>query len=502
MSSPGRALPPAEPASRTERVLLPALLGVTILRLWLMPLGSSFWVDEMVTVFVVKHGVADASLAVAPQVPNSIYYWLPRAAQALFGQSEAVYRLPGILAMAAALFVIARLAARLVHPRAAWFAAFACLALSSFDYQAADARPYGLGTCVSALAVYYLVRWLDFARWRDGLLFAVCAALVWRVHLIFWPFYVVLAGYAAVRLLRRETRAGWMATVSLFGLAALALLPVLMDTLALFREAKAHVIVEPPTLHAFEHALRWNVVLICGAGAWLLARVFRWRRDKEAGPSASSLVLILGWWLCQPLCLYAFSLITGESVFLRRYIFLMMPGVALASTAAAARFVPGARLNRLAAVLGLGGLIWLGQWVRFWPAHEHSDWRSAAAEVRQLAVAPDMPVICPSPFIEARPPAWRPDYHMPGFLYSHLPVYAIAGKPYLFPFETSPEAEHYAEDLTRGTLSHSRRFLIYGGNGATRFWRKWFAARPELAGWRYERHPYGDVEVVEFNAAL
>jgi hypothetical protein len=155
-------------------------------------------------------------------------------------------------------------------------------------------------------------------------------------------------------------------------------------------------------------------------------------------------------------------------------------------------------MNRLAAVLGAAALLALGDWGQLWPAHEHSDWRDAARKINELA-SPDTPVICPSPFIEARPPVWRPDYQMPGFLYSHLPVYPIGGKEYLFPFETSPEAESYATDLTRGALSTSPRFLLYGGNAATRFWRKWFAARPDLAGWRSVRLPYGDVDVIEFD---
>jgi hypothetical protein len=195
--------------------------------------------------------------------------------------------------------------------------------------------------------------------------------------------------------------------------------------------------------------------------------------------------------------LFAFSHLTGNSVFVRRYLFLMLPGVALTATAAVAHFTRPAHLNRLAAVLGVAALVALGEWGQLWPAHEHSDWRGAARKVNQLA-GPHTPVICPSPFIEARPPVWRPDYRMPGFLYSHLPVYPIGGKTYLFPFETSPEAERYATDLTRGPLASSRRFLLYGGNGATRFWRKWFTARPELAGWGSVRLPYGDVDVVEF----
>ena len=479
--------------------LLFALLALSIVRLWIMPLGSSFWVDEMGTVFVVEHGAAHPSLAVAPQVPKSIYYALPRAASAVCGSSEVVYRLPSTLAMGLALWLISRLAARLIHPRAAWFAVFACLALSGIGYQAVDARPYALGTLAAAAGALGLVRWLDDGRWRDALVFAVSAALLWRVHLVYWPFYLVFALYAAVRLLRHETPVGWLRAAAVFGLVGLALAPVLVDALALFREARAHVIVAPPSLRALEHALRWNVVLICAGGAWLLARALRWPRP--ANPvSATSLTLVLAWWLGQPLALYGFSWLTGNSVFVTRYLSIMLPGVALSATALAARSIPEAYWKRLAALVGLGALLAMGQWNRVWPVHEHSDWRAAALEVKALVLGPATPVICPSPFIEARPPVWRPDYPLPGFLYSQLPVYPIAGNAIPFPFATSPEAEAYAAQLTRETLSSSRRFLIYGGNGPASFWSKWFAARPELAGWTYIRHAYGDVNVVEFHA--
>src|SRR5579863_7734645 len=85
---------------------LAALLAVCIVRLWLMALPSSFWVDEMGTVFVVVRGANHPSLAVAPQVPDSMYYWLPRLSTALFGQSEVAYRLPSVLAAGIALFLV------------------------------------------------------------------------------------------------------------------------------------------------------------------------------------------------------------------------------------------------------------------------------------------------------------------------------------------------------------------------------------------------------------
>src|SRR5579883_586989 len=178
--------------TRTRRsYLLSALLGLCLIRLWLMPLASSFWVDETATAFVVTHGASHPSFAAAPQVPLSIYYVLPRVSSRWFGASEAAYRLPSLLAMCLALLLIARLAARLVHPDAAWFAAFACLALKGFDYQAADARPYALVTCVACASVWLLVWWLDRGGWVRALAFLAAASLLWRVHLMDWPFYLV-----------------------------------------------------------------------------------------------------------------------------------------------------------------------------------------------------------------------------------------------------------------------------------------------------------------------
>src|ERR1700728_1859063 len=194
---------------RTLNLLLWLLLAACITRLWLMPLPSSFWVDEMATVFVVHHP-DHPSFAVAPQVPDSIYYQLPRASESLFGFSEVAYRLPSVLLMGIALFLVAVLAARLIHPGSAWFVVFVCLSMRGINDQAADARPYALGTCIAAASLWFLIRWLDSAHWWDATLFIVLAALLWRVHLMFWPFYIVLALYALVRILRHETRPGWL----------------------------------------------------------------------------------------------------------------------------------------------------------------------------------------------------------------------------------------------------------------------------------------------------
>ncbi len=151
-------------------------------------------------------------------------------------------------------------------------------------------------------------------------------------------------------------------------------------------------------------------------------------------------------------------------------------------------------------VFAAGVLIMLGQWRQPWPMHHGSDWRLAAHTVDQWARNnPNTPVLCPSPFIEARPPVWQPSYALPGFLYCHLPVYPFRGKPYLLPFESSPEAKRYVESLAEGPITASGRFLIYGGSGSVRYWRNWFSIQPEFSTWHRERlGPFGDVVVELF----
>ncbi len=479
-----------------RRSLLPFLFALLVIRLWLMPLPSSFWLDETATVFVAQHGSGDPSLIdAAPQAWRSWYYPAIHWWGTIFGFSEAATRVPSVLAMLLALALVACLSKRLIHPESGWFAAFACFTLAGINYQAANARPYALGMCLFAAALLCLVRWLDSGAWLDALLFGACAASVLYIHLLFWPSCLVFALYASIRIALGKTPVGWGRAALVFALASVAILPVAAQTFDLLHEARAHVIARPPTLAQFLRSLQLPLIAICAGGAWLFSRV---RTFKLATPAVA---LIAGWWLSQPVLLFGFSWLTGDSVFIPRYLQLALPGAALAATAAAALFVPPARWRALSALLAIGALLYLGQWRQLWPRHHNSDWRAAAAAVNGVERAGEIPVICPSPFIEARPPAWRPDYRLPGFLYAHLSVYPIRGRVYLFPFENSPEAEAYASTIAASELPAARRFLIYGWEPQVHFWRDWFAHRTEFAGWNIQRlGPFADEDVVEFLA--
>jgi hypothetical protein len=482
------------------------LLAICIVRFWIVPLPSSFWVDEAGTLFVVRQGAHHPSLAIAPQVPASIYFWLPRVSERALpwlpqnpGVTEAAYRLPSVLAMLAALLLIARIAMRLIHPDAGWFAVFACFGLRGLNYAADDARPYALGMLMVSGAVLFLIRWLDRGRVIDAAVFLVFAALIWRVHLIYWPFYVVLFLYTVVRLARAETPVGWPAGAIVWAILGLSLIPVAVEAFSLFRQAGAHVITALPGPGELVRTLKFGLILWSAAIALVLR--FRGGASGLRRLPATSVVLVVAWWLIPPAALFAYSWGTGNSVFVNRYMSFGLPGIALCGTLAAAFLVPQPRWRWAAVILGAGVLIFLGDWRHQWPPHHGSDWRGAAAAVNALPYGPDLPVLCPSPFIEARAPEWSPRYPLPGFLYAHLATYPVRGRLELFPFQTSPEAEAWASQIGKDALQPFGRFVLYGSSASVQFWSDWYLKQPEFEGWRAHRlGDFGDVAAVMCSA--
>jgi len=200
--------------------------------------------------------------------------------------------------------------------------------------------------------------------------------------------------------------------------------------------------------------------------------------------------------------MFAFSWLSGEGLFVPRYYSLMLPGAALAGMALAARYIPARRWLAMSAVFGAGVLFWAGGWNRPFPRYHDYDWRGAARTVNERVREAQTPVLCVSPYIEGRSPAWHPEYPLPAFLYSPLAVYPIRGRLYTFPFESSPEAERYAATLAETTRGSSRQFFVYVTDPGVAFWREWFERRLEPGAWTTRScGQFGSVELVEFDRA-
>ena len=175
------------------------------------------------------------------------------------------------------------------------------------------------------------------------------------------------------------------------------------------------------------------------------------RTERWVCLALSSWVLILGWWLWHPLALFAFSLVTGNSVYVDRYLSLALPGAALTATLAAACFAGRARLANL---LGRAGdvrtrrarpVAWKairGPFIiiptgaaRHAPSLMHGRWM------------PKRP--CCFPALSSRPNR-RCGVPIIRFQDSSTAICRFTkfpAGPILLPFERSPEGEQYAAGL-------------------------------------------------------
>jgi hypothetical protein len=68
---------------------------------------------------------------------------------------------------------------------------------------------------------------------------------------VYWPFYLVFAGYVVARLAGKETNVTWWAVGGVFAVLALALVPVFFDALALRADVRVHVFSFLPSPRAF-----------------------------------------------------------------------------------------------------------------------------------------------------------------------------------------------------------------------------------------------------------
>lgn len=106
-----------------ERVLYQLLTAFAVLRLLVLPVRSSFWLDETGTYWVIKDGLANLFARTRDWSGQSpLYYLVAWLAHFAPGRTEVVLRLPSLIAMIAAAWLLYKLAARLLDAETAPFA--------------------------------------------------------------------------------------------------------------------------------------------------------------------------------------------------------------------------------------------------------------------------------------------------------------------------------------------------------------------------------------------
>jgi uncharacterized membrane protein len=451
------------------------LLGGGIL--WLRPITSSLWLDELVTWWVVKDSLGDAlHRAYAYQGQSIIYYpmeWLVRHA----GHAEWFLRLPSLLAMGLAAYLLYRLSLRLADRETARLSVLVFAVWPDVVFEASNARPYALATLLTVAATWALVRWLDRGRAASMLLYVVLAASVAYAHVLFALVLPCHLLYALARQREDDPRVRRPRIALAFvGIAVLDLgLVVQLAALASRRGA----LTLPSIL-----SVTWLASLLVPAAvvvAIVLGSVLAWRAGhhvsiRPAKIERSTAILVLSGMLIPVLTLAAFAIFTPLHLVETRYTMASAPFAAVFCAGVIRSLQP--RQVRWFVCICLAILAIVGLTT---PSKRLDEWRWAAVRSNELADA-DTVVLIRAGLIESSDVSWFDDRERESYLMSPMSYYWFEGAISPLPYDLSQQTKAFVNSELAGVPASVDKIVVVSGATGINL-ESYIEGRLEATGW-------------------
>jgi mannosyltransferase len=420
---------------------------------------SSFWLDETGTYLIIKDGLATTfTRAIHWSGQSPLYYLIASLAHLAGGRTEVMLRLPSLIAMIGAAWLLYKLALRLFDSDTARFAVLVFACSEQVAFAAADARPYALALLLLIASVRLLVRWLDSARWLYAAGYVLLALLTMYAHILLG---IALVGHGLYALYRSRSEgvvkpAALLVAWVVIGLLSLPLVPQL---LIIFRTRDSHAFAGAPNISEFLASIAPPfIVAPLGLGlliGWLGSSRLSWERGKNILAPKESVILALGWALLPLTALYLFSVLTRSDLFLPRYYVSAAPGLALLFGCGIRALATVPARAFAAAVLVISASLTFGAL-----QHGDEDWGGAMAKVRALTTGGDTPVLIASGFLEATDPD---TFAVPGqreALFAPLALYPAGGNLIRLPIRLDEKSTPYLDTIVTTDLQYRDHFIL------------------------------------------
>ena len=479
---PATAASPTDSSSTLEaardRRFFCLLLFVAVMDLWVLPLRSSFWLDETGTFWVIKDGFPalwERCLHWAGQYP--FYFLIDWAAFAAGGRHEWVLRLPSLVALVTAIGMFYRLAERLFDTATAQFAVLVFVCSEQILFAASDARPYALGLAMVIGSAWALVRWLDTGRGRFAVAHVVFTVAVVYVHYLFALSLAVFGVYALWRA-RGERYVATGKLIAAWVACGILVLPLVPPALRYYQNRANHSFAVTPSLSDLLGAIAPPVLIgSIGVGLFAAWLIFPGHLRGRLAARKENLLLAIGWALAAPAILYAVATLTPLKLFVPRYFMPSLPGLALVAGWLVCSVVTSAGRRVVATLLVVASVFTFGTLV-----HGHEDWAGAMRTIRSLPGSAGLPVLAASGFVEARDPDAMDDPRWREVLFAPQIMYPPPGPLVRLPYTLGPAAEAYVERLLPQVEREKRFVLLVRFEGLR--WEPWLRGRLAPEGFR------------------
>jgi hypothetical protein len=482
--------------------LLTGVLFLLAGLLWLPPLGSSLWLDETGSFWIVQGGFGQTihrALESSGSIPYFVVLWL---AKTVGGTSEIVLRIPSVVAMGVATYLLYLLGRRLFDRETGLLGAIVFVASGRIVFAAGDARPYAMALMALIASYLFLVRWLDEGRSLDAVLYVAFSVLTIATHYL---IALALLPQVAYALRRRSSRSTPVPTKHLFfaGAAitifALSVLPNLISLWSARADHVTGVYVTPGTVGGM---LVPTTVIISALIAALAGRYFGPFSVHVVRGEPSAILLLGGWFLFPAIALFAVSLLTSAQLLGGKY-FLSIVTAAALILGWGLRAVSPYRLRQIAvtafALLSVGGLISFHH-IYAPDGLGSDDWRAAASAERTVAESANTPVLFRPGFSEANDFAWLSDPKNRSQLLTPLAPYPMKGTIIPLPSDFNARVERYLQGIVaRDDLLRSRQVILVSWGAAQAPEQAWLDSRLGPSGFKSRRvGMYGSLVVVEY----
>jgi mannosyltransferase len=304
-----------------------AMALLAAVSVWFLAIRSPLWQDETSSYWQISAGFWRI-MARRGQV-SAVYPYILWLATRIVGTSEVGLRIPSVLAMLTAVYVLYCAAKELFGLEVALVTVVIFSMHPLVVFSSIDARPYALGILAINTAIFLVVKLRHSSSlWLAGA-FGVCAGAIPHFHLLFGTVLPILA-ICLVIPKRSVPGVLWRQLAVAFGAFVVVFLPLIPDTLFLFHDRQMYVFEKVvPTLADLGLTVAPGALPYIFAGALLIAAATR-RIDLRGAVDGWGTFLSLSCGLVPLLILYGVSAATPTNVFVERYRLVAIPGIALA----------------------------------------------------------------------------------------------------------------------------------------------------------------------------
>jgi hypothetical protein len=454
----------------------PAMYGLCLIAsisIWFIAVRAPLWEDEAGSFWQISAGFSAIWSRQFESLSFSAYSYILWLSTKIIGSSELALRVPSILAMLAAVYLLYLAAFELFNRESAIIAAIIFCLHPIVVFASIDIRPYAFGALATNAAILILLRLRrSSSNWLAILFGFAAACIVWFHYLFIVILPALVLCFFAIKVPERKSQwrqFGLAGTAFLFGF-----LPVIPGLLYLFRTSNTHVYELAPNLQDVLRILapgRLLPIFLVVIPIALVISAFAVRREDSPRLCKGRYILMPASLAFIPLLLlYGVSVATSLHLFKASHELIAVPGIALCWAFVVNRFHHAA-IRLLFCVLLVAATA-LSCYSSPQSSHRMPSFKYALEFAEKNASVDNAPMLMCSGFVESNYAVMPVDAAQSSRLFAWLSYYKVSVPVVPLPQSLNDEAIRVGLRFLQQATQQHQRFLAvaYGTSDKTLDW--------------------------------